>query len=320
MRAEIGNDINKAALFLQRDELVAIPTETVYGLAGNALSVVAIEKIYAAKNRPFFNPLILHLPSADAITQYAVLPDALLSLANTCMPGPLTLLLRKKPNVPDILTAGSDKVAVRIPAHPISLQLLNRIGFPLAAPSANPFGYVSPTTAEHVLEGLGNKIPYILDGGAAAVGVESTIIEWDTDKIMVHRVGGLPVEALQQHTSLPFVFPEQHPAHVQTSGQLKSHYATRIPLTVGDPNVLSQQYRDKKIAVIRFKTTAPLPAATEFVLSPAGVLTEAAANLFAVMRRIDASDFDIILAEHFPNEGLGRAINDRLARAQAIWK
>ncbi len=320
MQAVIGNDIEKAATYLKNDALVAIPTETVYGLAGNALSATAIAKIYAAKNRPSFNPLILHLPAAHHIEKYALLPTALLPLTAGLMPGALTLLLKKKPHVPDILTAGSDKVAVRIPRHPLALQLLQRLPFPLAAPSANPSGYVSPTTAQHVLEGLGNRIPYILDGGPAEVGVESTIIEWEQNAILVHRVGGIALEEIQNYTSLPLKFPAHHNGKVQTSGQLKSHYATQIPLVVGNPNILSLRHTHKKLAIIRLKKGNPVSNGQEFPLSLNGSLAEAAANLFAVMRIIDAGKFDMIIAERFPDEGLGRAINDRLDRAQAIWK
>lgn len=320
MQTTIGVDIATAVTYLNKEELVAIPTETVYGLAGNALSDTAVIRIYEAKNRPRFNPLILHVPDINSIETYAVMDSVSRQLAEAFMPGPFTLLLPKKAIVPEMVTAGSDKVAIRIPDHALTRVLLNAVGFPLAAPSANPFGYVSPTTAEHVLQGLNGKIPYILDGGPCQVGVESSIAEVNGNEVILHRAGGVTAEMIEQVTGLPVVMnaPSNTPS---TPGQLKSHYATHIPLHKGNMRELMEQFRDRKMAVISFTKSYPVAAGSSlFVLSPAGDIQEAARQLFATMRRIDTMDIEVILAEDFPDQGIGRAINDRLNRAQAVFK
>lgn len=319
MKTVIGTDITFAKLLLEKDELVAIPTETVYGLAGNALSPVAVTKIFEVKNRPSFNPLILHIKSIDEIEKYAIVKSEYYQFLQEFMPGPFTILLPKRDNIPDILTAGSDKVAIRVPQHPLTQQLLHHLDFPLAAPSANPFGYVSPTSAQHVYENLQNKIPYVLDGGEATIGIESTIAEIKNDQLIIHRLGGKSVENIQEHSILPVILVTQT-AKFQTSGQLKSHYATSTPLYLGNVAELIYQQAGKKIAVISFYTDYSGTNVTTFPLSTHRNLTEAAATLFKTMREIDQLNFNIIIAEHFPEEGLGRAINDRLKRAQFIYR
>ncbi len=319
MHTLIGHDIEKAASFLQQGALVAIPTETVYGLAANALSEAAIIKIFEAKNRPRFNPLILHSHSIESLQLYADFSDKALSIAKSCMPGPLSLMLPKKLIVPDVLTAGSDKVVVRIPNHITTLSLLQSITFPLAAPSANPFGYISPTTAQHVYQKFEGKLPYILDGGESAVGVESTIAEVMHDHILIHRYGGMSMESLQEISGLDTILAPAHSA--TTSGKLKSHYAPGIPLYMGDVEQLSHQFQGKKIAAISFYNDYNYLASVEsFILSPEKNMSIAAAKLFQTLRWIDAGAYDIILAEPFPGYGLGKAINDRLQRAQWIHK
>ncbi len=320
MQTTIGHDIAIAADHLRKDALVAIPTETVYGLAGNALHEAAVVAIYEAKNRPRFNPLILHVADIPDIETYAFVDPVSRQLAQAFMPGPFTLLLRKKEIVPDLVTAGSDKVAIRIPAHEVSRALLRVVGFPLAAPSANPFGYVSPTTAAHVSQGLNGRIPYILDGGPCQVGVESSIAEVSGDKVILHRAGGISAEMITAVTGLPVV-SGVHTATPATPGQLKSHYATRIPLYKGDVPALMKQFQDKRMAVISFTKSYPVATGSHlFVLSPTGNIGEAAQKLFATMRQIDEMDVDLILAEDFPDSGIGLAINDRLNRAQAMYK
>lgn len=323
MQTEIGTDLNRAAALLEQGELVAIPTETVYGLAGNGLNPTAVARIFEVKQRPFFNPLILHFADWQDIQAYVTkIPEVASRIAAEVCPGPITFLLPKKDIVPDIVSAGSPLVAVRIPQHELTRQLLRRVGFPLAAPSANPFGYVSPTCAEHVLDHLGSKIPYILDGGPASVGVESTIIGFGDTEILLYRLGGISIETLQSISGMPVRDVRKEAADKPSGpGMLKSHYATHAPLYIGVIPELATQFPGKKIAAIRFRDSQPeIPGLTQFPLSPGGDLKEAAAQLFSVMRRIDASGFDVILAEHFPEEGLGRAINDRLHRAQAIFK
>ena len=187
----IGTALSTAIELLRRDEVVAIPTETVYGLAGNALYPKAIASIFEIKNRPRFDPLIVHASSVERLSQYAnAFPEAARRLADQFMPGPLTLLLDKAAIIPDLVTAGSPRVALRVPNHPLTLSLLQQLDFPLAAPSANPFGYISPTTAQHVADQLGSQIPYILDGGPCQVGVESTIVGFEDGQAVVYRKGG----------------------------------------------------------------------------------------------------------------------------------
>jgi L-threonylcarbamoyladenylate synthase len=315
----VGKNIEIAAAILSDNDLVAIPTETVYGLAGNALSEAAVVKIYSAKDRPSFNPLIIHVPTVEAIKNYAELDSISQQLADAFMPGPFTLLLPKKSIIPDLVTAGSAKVAVRIPKHPLTLRLLHQLDFPLAAPSANPFGYVSPTNARHVLDGLNNRVDYILDGGPCEVGVESTIAEVINGQIILHRLGAVTAEEMEAVTGLK-VKPKIS-EQVDAPGQLKSHYATKTPLYLGDIPTLLKQYAHKHVATISFcKSYEGLVSGHQYILSPKCNINEAAQHLFSVMRSIDEFSFDLIIAERFPDRGLGRAINDRLERAQAIHK
>ncbi len=321
MFTEIGTNIEKAAQFLLNEDIVAIPTETVYGLAGNALNENSVSKIYVAKNRPHFNPLILHLSGINQLNQYAFPDQYSILLAEAFMPGPLTLLLPKKSNVPDITTAGSDKVAVRVPNHTLTLELLHAIHFPLAAPSANPSGYISPTTATHVLEGLNGKIPYILDGGFTSVGVESTICEVKNDHIILHRTGGISASMLKEASGLDVIATVHQASTPHTPGQLKSHYAPNTPLYRGNIDALIEQNMGRKTAVISFQKDYSSRGNLDcYVLSKQGNISEAANQLFAIMREIDAKEYDIILTEIFPEEGIGSAINDRLDRAQFLHK
>lgn len=312
---EIGTDVDKAKTLLEQGELVAIPTETVYGLAGNGLNPEAIGKIYAAKNRPQFNPLILHVAHLDQLQQWVkTVPDVCKTLIDSLSPGPITYLLPKSALVPDLVTAGSPRVAIRIPAHELTLTLLNRLDFPLAAPSANPSGYVSPVSSNHVFEGLSGRIPYILEGGTAKVGLESTIVGFEDEKIIVHRLGGIAPEQLERLTGQPVEIRLSH-ASPTAPGQLKSHYATHKPLYIGNIQLMYNQYAGKKIGIISFQTQYDFPGVQVYPLSAGGNISEAAAQLFSTMRKLDHADIDIILAEEFPDSGLGKAINDRLQRA-----
>lgn len=311
----IGTHIQEAADLLKAGELVAIPTETVYGLAGNALNVEIVGKIYAAKNRPSFNPLIMHLPSLEAAAPYVQhIPERLQKLAKVFSPGPISFLMPKTVLVPDVITAGSDRVVIRIPDHPMTLELLRLLDFPLAAPSANPFGYVSPVTAEHVYEGLKNKIAYILDGGTCRVGLESTIVGEEDGALILYRLGGITVEQIEEVTG---VKPSLSLLHKKpdTPGQLKSHYAPGKQVLVGDVEALFIGKDFNKIGVISFQKDYGVKHS--YVLSPSGNLAEAASKLFQALRDLDQTDVDLIIAEPFPNEGIGMAINDRLSRASA---
>ena len=310
----IGTDLHEAACLLQGGSLVAIPTETVYGLAANAFDEAAVLRIFAAKDRPSFDPLIVHIGRPEDIHRVArELPLHAEALMAAFWPGPLTLLLPKRAEVPDLVTSGLDTVGVRMPAHPMTLELLRTLPFPLAAPSANPFGYVSPTTAQHVADQLGARVPYILDGGPCAVGVESTIIGWVDGRWLLYRPGGIATEAIEHITGpLTLAARKDLPA---APGMLDSHYAPRKPLYRGDVEALIKRFAGRSVGVISFQREY-LAHRCE-VLSEQGDLAEAARHLFAVLREMDDSECSVIVAEEFPEEGLGRAINDRLRRASA---
>jgi L-threonylcarbamoyladenylate synthase len=314
----IGSDLEQAVAFLKAGQLVGIPTETVYGLAGNALNEIAVAEIFAVKKRPNFDPLIVHLAKREQISDYVLdFPAAAQKLALHFMPGPLTLLLPKQSIIPDLVTAGSDLVAIRIPAHPMALALLEKLPFPLAAPSANPFGYISPTSAQHVVQQLGHSIPYVLDGGPCEVGVESTIIGFEGGQATIYRKGGLPIEAIEALVG-PLQVREHSSSNPQAPGMLKSHYAPHTPFLLGDLEVLIAAHAQSKIGVISFQRSfASIPVEHQIALSPSGNFSEAARHLFAAMRKLDTMSLDIILAELFPEKDLGRAINDRLRRAAA---
>ncbi len=314
--SKTGVDITQAKLLLEQNHVVAIPTETVYGLAGNALQTEAVAKIFSVKKRPSFDPLIVHTHSIEALAAFvADIPEQAHMLAKAFWPGPLTLLLEKKQIIPDLVTSGLNRVAVRIPNHPLTLALLQSLSFPLAAPSANPFGYISPTTAQHVADQLGNEVGYILDGGPSNIGVESTIVGWENGKATVMRVGGLSIEAIEAVIG-PVNVQAVSSSNPAAPGMLKSHYAPRIPMRAGNIEALMQTYADKKIAVLSFQQAYPATY-KNYILSPQGNVTEAAQHLFAAMRLLDTSEADIIITEYVPAIGLGLAINDRLKRACA---
>lgn len=311
----IGKEIEKARDLLLRNEVVAIPTETVYGLAGNALNEKAVSKIFEAKNRPHFDPLIVHVASVSEVSNYVEeIPELALNLMEHFWPGALTVLLPKKTCIPNLTTSGLNEVGIRIPNHPITLELLKSLPFPLAAPSANPFGYISPTSAKHVEDQLGTKIPYILDGGDCAVGIESTVLRVLHNEIEILRLGGISVEELQPFTSNIHI--QQHSTSSPASpGMLTSHYAPRKPVYVGNIQELLLEFASQKIGVLSFKEDFQMEV--QRILSRTGNLAEAAANFFSYMRELDEMNVDVILAEFLPNENLGRAINDKLMRASA---
>ncbi len=310
----IGTGLSEAAALLRAGEVVAIPTETVYGLAANAFDEAAVLKIFQAKQRPSFDPLIVHVHERAQVDQLVShLPQGADLLMERFWPGPLTLVLPKTDRVPDLVTSGLDTVAVRMPTHPMARALLQMLDFPLAAPSANPFGYVSPTSAQHVADQLGGKIPYILDGGPCAIGVESTIIGWQAGHWMLYRVGGTPKEEIEAVIGR-LALPQQSPLPV-SPGMLESRYAPSRPVFIGDIRRLLPLQKGKRAGVISF--TKNFGAAQNEVLSDGGDINEAARHLFAALRRLDQGHVDVILAEVFPQEGLGAAINDRLRRAAA---
>jgi L-threonylcarbamoyladenylate synthase len=311
----IGTEIEKARELLLQNEVVAIPTETVYGLAGNALNEIAVSKIFEAKNRPHFDPLIVHVSSVSEVSNYVEkIPELAFNLMENFWPGALTVLLPKKTCIPDLTTSGLNEVGIRIPNHPITLELLKSLPFPLAAPSANPFGYISPTRAQHVSDQLGDKISYILNGGTCSVGIESTVLRVLNNEIEILRLGGISVEDLQHFTSNIHI--QQHSSSSPASpGMLTSHYAPRKPIYVGNIRELMHSFASQKIGVLSFKEDFQIES--QRILSKTGSFAEAASNLFAYLRELDQMNVDVILAEFLPNENLGRAINDKLKRASS---
>ena len=312
-----ANIINAAVKALENNEIVAIPTETVYGLAGNAYSETAVEKIFALKNRPHFNPLIVHIKSAAVLTSVAKnIPLVALQLADAFWPGPLTLVLEKQDHIPDIVTGGKNTVGVRVPNHPVALELLEQLDFPLAAPSANPFGSISPTTAKHVADYFTDTLTIILDGGSCDKGIESTIIGFENGQAIMYRQGSTKVEDIEKITGPLQIRVHANNESVMAPGMLSKHYAPITTLLTGDIALDIQKYSDKRIGVLQLSPTI-LPSFVIAVetLSQTGNLEEAAKNLYAAMHRLDHQNLDLIIAQKMPAVGMGIAINDKLERA-----
>jgi L-threonylcarbamoyladenylate synthase len=294
---------------------VAIPTETVYGLAADATNPAAITRIYETKGRPRFNPLICHMSDLDMAERYADFDPISRRLAEAFWPGPLTLILPLKPGsgIHALATAGLDTVGIRLPKG-FASELIRAFGKPLAAPSANTSGKVSPTSARHVADDLGEKLPLIIDGGAAPVGVESTIVRAENGVIRLLRPGGVSAEEIEKATGLAVIRPEGPAAIIEAPGMLASHYAPGAAVRLNADHVETGE------ALIRLGS-APVKgmelAAAVFDLSPSGDLAQAAANLFDYLKRADATGAASIAVTPIPDHGLGEAINDRLARAAA---
>lgn len=314
--AIIGTNILYAKQLLLTGQVIGIPTETVYGLAGNAFDEDAVLKIFTVKNRPQFDPLIVHTDSLSKLTSFiADFPEKAQKLANVFWPGPLTLLLPKSDKISDLVTSGLNTVAVRIPNHPLTLELLSTLDFPLAAPSANPFGYISPTSAQHVEKQLGKKISYILDGGDSQVGIESTIVGFEGDEGVVYRLGGTSVEAIEKVIGSVRLVAHSS-SNPKAPGMLKSHYSPRKPLFIKDLKQVLERYSKEKIGYLSFqKINENVPLENQRILSSSGNYAEAAKHLFSYMRQLDGMAVDIIYAELLPEKDLGRAINDRIRRA-----
>ena len=309
--------IHQAAEIIRQGGVVAFPTETVYGLGADALNPLAVARIFEIKDRPYFDPLIVHISDFEEMSGLALgIPPDAERLIKRCWPGPLTIVLSKKEAVPDLVTAGLPTVAIRMPKHPVALQLIREAGCPVAAPSANPFGYVSPTTADHVREQLGDRVDLILNGGSCEVGLESTIISFSEEKPRLLRPGGLPLEEIEAIIGKVETNPvgETVPS---SPGRLPRHYAPRTPILIDRWKGDLEAYRGKRVGLLAFREprVVSLPSDHVEVLSPGGDLREAASNLFAAIRRLDALDLEVILAEAVPEAGLGRAIMDRLRRA-----
>lgn len=331
------DSLKKAGKALAEGKLVAIPTETVYGLGADAFNPEAVARVFEAKARPAFDPLIVHIASlADVGRVVADFPPKARLLAEALWPGPLTLILPKRAEVPDIVTSGLPSVAVRFPVHPVARRIIEYSGTVIAAPSANPFGYISPTTARHVADTLGDRVDFIVDGGPCAVGVESTVLDMTGPTPSLLRPGGMPLERIREIVG-DILVPRKHGGSgagdgevIASPGQLKSHYAPRARLYLCEYRALPEAMRDfvppakggggRSAALVldgaraeALQTTGIFDAV--FALSPSGDMREAASRLFAAMHELDALGFGAIYAERVPEEGLGRAINDRLYRA-----
>ncbi len=311
--------IRKAAEIIKRGGIVAFPTETVYGLGADAFNPLAVARIFEVKGRPYFDPLIVHLARpADLEKIVLKVPTKAKKLIDRFWPGPLTVVLLKRQNVPDIVTAGLSTVAVRMPDHPLALRLIEKAGCPLAAPSANPFGYLSPTTAEHVRDQLGDQVDLILDGGSCPVGVESTIVSFLEKRPGLLRPGGISLEEIESFIGKVEI-PSLGEGKPSAPGMLPRHYAPQTPIILDWIERGPGSYKGKKIGLLVFKKPAnDLKYDHLEVLSKKGDLREAAANLFSAIRRLDALNLDLILAEAVPEVGLGRAIMDRLRRASGV--
>ncbi|TAH27936.1 MAG: threonylcarbamoyl-AMP synthase [Cytophagales bacterium] len=323
----ITKEIDLAVELLQKNEIVAIPTETVYGLAGNAYNQKAIQKIFEAKNRPQYDPLIVHTYSLDNAKDFVTsIPSIFYELANIFSPGALTFLLPKKNIIPDIVTSHLPTVAVRIPNHSLTLSLLKKLDFPLAAPSANPFGYISPTTAQHVEAQLGDKIPLILDGGACEIGVESTIIGEKNGQITIFRYGGVSKEDLEAWTG-QIIQAQISSSNPTAPGQLESHYAPEKKMYFIKRNDIEIQnntihlknfdvFDINEVGFLGFdEYLEKIPRENQIILAENGNIQLAAQRLFGAMRELDKKNIKIIITFGVPTYQIGLAINDRLQRA-----
>ncbi len=308
--------IKEAARIIRNGGLVAFPTETVYGLGADALNSRAVARIFEVKARPRIDPLIIHVEDLKRSEYYGRIRSSARSLAARFWPGPLTLIVEKHPSVPHIVTAGLETVAIRIPSHPAALALIREADCGIAAPSANPFGYVSPTDASHVAEQLGDAVDLILDGGPCSVGLESTIVSLMGPTPSILRTGGVAIEELgaiigKVDWATDIVKQPQSP------GQMTRHYATRTPLEIAD-EAMEELRPDEKTGLLSLMQPGhPEKYAAVEILSPCGDLREAAANLFRSLRRLDSMALDKIIARPVIEEGLGMAIMDRLRRCSA---
>jgi len=325
VKTVISTDRAAAVELLRNGEIVALPTETVYGLAADALNPIAVAKIFEAKERPRFDPLIVHLPHRDWLEKivdlFAQDRQLILKLAERFWPGPFTMVLPKRETVPEIVTAGLDTVAVRISGHPVFSEIISTFEKPLAAPSANRFSRISPTTAQHVHDELGGRIPLIIDGGSTQHGIESTIITVRDGKdclersrrIEILRRGPITAEQLSKFAEVRVFTPT---GRVSAPGQLSSHYAPKTPLHLVDYAESFSPQENQQVGLLAWN---PVESEKRFAvvrrLSERQDLREAAANLFRYLRELDQADVDLIVAERVPSQGLGAAIMDRLQRA-----
>lgn len=322
MKCVISQNINAGAELIRNGELVAFATETVYGLGANALDPEAVAQIFEVKQRPHFDPLIVHISSVNQLDKLTFgLSKQAEKLAEQFWPGPLTLVLPKKNIVPDLVTSGLDSVAIRIPAHPIARQLLEAVELPIAAPSANKFGCLSPTHAEHVAEQLGSEIKLILDGGACSVGVESTVVQCLGELPVLLRPGGISLEELEScigRVRLAEIEDHAEANSPLSPGMLPKHYAPRTRLfIVNNRDEVPAKGLNGLLSLYPLEETClkGCQFSAQEILSPTGDLKVAAGRLFTALRNLDAAGIDNIIALRMPEKGLGRTINNRLERA-----
>ncbi len=310
-----NGEIKQAAEIIKRGGLVAFPTETVYGLGADAFNPLAIARVFEVKGRPYFDPLIVHVAIWNDLSKLVKeIPAKAEKLIKRFWPGPLTIVLLKKEKVPDIVTAGLPTVAIRMPRHSMALRLIELAGSPIVGPSANPFGYLSPTRAEHVYEQLGDQIDFVLDGGPCEVGIESTIISFSEENPKLLRPGGIPLEEIESMIG-KVELNQQNTEKTLAPGMFPRHYAPRTPILLNWSEKTIKEYSGKRIGLLAFHDPGPFYNLNYVeVLSKSGDLREAAANLFSAIRRLDSLGLDLILAQTFPEMGLGRAIMDRLRR------
>lgn len=315
--------LTEASTIIRQGGVVAFPTETVYGLGADAFNPMAVARVFEIKARPHFDPLIVHIASQTDLERLAdKIPEKARRLAEKFWPGPLTLVLPKKDEVPEIVTSGLPSVAIRMPRHNLTLKLILKAERPIVGPSANPFGYLSPTTAEHVKEQLGSQVDFILDGGPCEVGVESTIISFIEEVPRLLRPGGIALEEIETLIG-PINLSPSFKLKPEAPGMLPRHYAprTRMVLDWSEEDFWRWKRQGKKIGLLSFQgEMASLPFDQTEILSPQGDLRQAAASLFASLHRLDKAALDLILVEKIPEIGLGRAIMDRLKRASTSWK
>jgi L-threonylcarbamoyladenylate synthase len=313
----VSKDINEAARLLSNEEVIAIPTETVYGLAGNIYSDKAIKQIFATKNRPPFNPLIVHISAIDALHKVAQqIPDAAFLLAERFWPGPLTLILPKKNHISNLVSGGKATVGVRVPNHSLTLSLLDLLDFPLAAPSANPSGRISPTKVEHIISYFSDTLPMVLDGGACQRGVESTIVGFEGKDIVIYRLGAIQLEDIKALVGDLRVkhYASQTP---DAPGMLLKHYATTTPLVLTN-NLMQEveKHKDKKIGILHFDDVdMDLTHIKSAIVCQSSNYEQGAQQLYDFMHYLDEQQLDLIIAQKCRPEGLGLTINDRLFRA-----
>lgn len=310
-----GTSVAIASKYLLQGKVVGIPTETVYGLAASMYQPDAVKRIFDIKNRPVSNPLILHVADLESLEPLVKeIPPQALQLAAALWPGPLTMVFNRSERVPDIITGGQSTVAIRIPAHPLTLELLQTVKQPLAAPSANKYNYISPVTATAVEEMLGEEIPYILDGGPCQKGIESTIVAFRNGELQLLRQGAYTEMELRKVTGKRIV---QEETDIRHPGMYKKHYSPHTPVIVmNEIKEVVNKLKPMRVALISFFNPYDhITVERKVVLSPKASLEEAAQNLYASLYQLDKESYDMIIAEKLPDTGLGRAMNDRLSRA-----